>query len=309
MAMAWAEPGREDLIDLAVRAGVVVAVLLLALALVQALWLWLAPPPALPSLSDDYGGAEPPSAPAIPLADYHLFGAGPQPGGSVSQTPTTTLNLVLKGTFTAAVASQARALIADADGEGSYTPGMFLPGGARLESVHADHVILRVDGRSEKLSLGTATLDTSPTGGNRRSGAAAAAAPGMSPPVAALPGSQGSDFVNPVAGNSAAAFEALRAQAVADPAALARSVTALPVMENGRFVGVRLNAGAHQQLLSRAGVQPNDIVTEVNGIRIDSLGRGAEIAQQLQNARSVRLSVKRDGQELALPPINLDQTP
>ncbi|MEZ5440444.1 MAG: type II secretion system protein N [Lysobacterales bacterium] len=308
MAITWAEPAREDLIDLAVRGGVVVAVLLLALALVQALWLWLAPPPPLPTLGEQIGGAQLPTAPSIPLADYHLFGNGPQPGAAVSQTPTTTLNLTLKGTFTAAVASQARALIADPEGEGSYTPGMFLPGGARLESVHSDHVILRVDGRSEKLSLGTAALDTRSAGGSARATTRSAPAPGMSPPVPSLPG-QSASFVNPVAGNSAAAFEALRAQAVADPAALARSVTALPVIEGGRFVGVRLNAGSHQQLLSRAGVQPNDIVTEVNGIRIDSLGRGAEIAQQLQNARSVRLTVRRDGQDLPLPPINLDSTP
>ncbi len=305
--MIWAEPARDDLIDLAVRAGVIAAVLLLALALVQALWLWLAPAPPLPTLSADLGGVQPPSAPTIPLADYNLFGSGPQPV-SASQAPTTALDLVLKGTFTAAVASQARALIADPAGEGSYTPGMFLPGGARLESVHADHVILRVDGRSEKLPLGTAAV------GNTSSYSSGQAAPprpnptGASPSVPSLPG-QGSSFVDPVAGGSTVAWEAVRAQALADPAALARSVTALPVIESGRFVGVRLNAGSQQQLLSRAGVQPNDIVTEVNGIRIDSLGKGAEIARQLQNARSVRLSVRRDGQELALPPINLDQTP
>lgn len=308
MAMTWAEPAREDLIDLAVRAGVVGAVLLLALALVQALWLWLAPPPPLPALSTELGGVRPPDAPTIPLADYHLFGSGLRPAATNSQAPTTTLDLVLKGTFTAAIASQARALIADPAGEGSYTPGMFLPGGARLESVHADHVMLRVDGRSERLPLGNAATgsisprSTAPVTPVRQSQV------GGSPAVASLPG-QSDSFVNPVAGGSTVAWEAVRAQALADPAALARSVTALPVVENGRFVGVRLNAGSHQQLLSRAGVQPNDIVTEVNGIRIDSLGRGAEIAQQLQNARSVRLSVRRDGQELALPPINLDQTP
>ena len=73
MAITWAEPAREDLIDLAVRGGVVVAVLLLALALVQALWLWLAPPPPLPTLGEQIGGAQLPTAPSIPLADYHLF--------------------------------------------------------------------------------------------------------------------------------------------------------------------------------------------------------------------------------------------
>lgn len=308
MAMIWAEPARDDLIDLAVRAGVIVAVLLLALALVQALWLWLAPPPPLPALSIELGGVQPPSAPSIPLADYHLFGSGPQPSSASAQAPPTSLDLVLKGTFTAAVASQARALIADPAGEGSYTPGMFLPGGARLESVHADHVILRVDGRSEQLSLGNAAVGDTRPRATSQGALPQSSQPGGSPAVPNLPG-QASSFVNPVAGGSTVAWEAVRAQALADPAALARSVTALPVIESGRFVGVRLNAGSQQQLLSRAGVQPNDIVTEVNGIRIDSLGKGAEIARQLQNARSVRLSVRRDGQELALPPINLDQTP
>ncbi len=230
-----------------------------------------------------------------------MFGDGPQP--SAVSAPVTTLNLVLKGTFAAADQRFSRALIAGNGTEATYAPGMDLPGGARLESVYSDHVVLRVDGRQESLPLRPGAAVTGGT-------ATPTPRPGPAAPLpranaSMLPG-QPSSFVNPVAGTSAAAFEHFRSQAVPNPAALARSVTALPVIEGGRVVGVRLNAGANQALLTKAGLQPTDIITEINGIPIDSLARGAQIAQQLQNARSARVSVRRGGQTIALPPINLD---
>ncbi len=292
----------DDLLDLGLKAAVAVAAVALALALVQAFWLLLITPPPLPEGPlEQAGQAELPSVPSIPLADFHLFGDGPQPG--VQAAPVTTLDLVLKGTFAVADPRFGRALIAGGGREASYAPGMDLPGGATLESIHSDHVVLRVDGRRETLPLRPGSGLAEPA--SNRSNALTSSAPLPQANASTLPG-QPSSFVNPIAGSSAAAFEHMRSQAVPDPAALARSITALPVIEGGRFVGVRLNAGANQALLAQAGLQPTDIITEINGIPIDSLARGAEIAQQLQNARSARVSVRRGGRTVALPPINLD---
>lgn len=296
--------GRDDLIDLGLKAAVAISAVLLAIALVQGLWLVvITPPPPPQGPLEEAGQAQLPGVPSIPLADFHLFGDGPQPRAAVN-APVTALGLVLKGTFAAADQRFSRALIAGSGTEATYAPGMDLPGGARLESVHADHVMLRVEGRQESLPLRpSAAISGGPAAAiNPRPGPAA---PLPRANASMLPG-QPSSFVNPVAGTSAAAFEHFRSKAVPDPAALARSVTALPVIEDGRVVGVRLNAGSNQALLARAGLEPTDIITEINGIPIDSLARGAQIAQQLQNARSARVSVRRGGQTIALPPINLD---
>ena len=294
---------RDDLLDLGLKLAVAVGAVALAMAFVQALWLVLVTPPPPPtSPLEQAGPAQLPTAPAIPLADFHLFGDGPQPGIQIS-APVTTLDLVLKGTFAVADPRFGRALIAGGGQEASYAPGMDLPGGARLESIHADHVVLLVDGRRETLPLRPGSGGANPP--VNRNGAFNNPAPLPQANAGALPG-QPSSFVNPIAGTSAAAFEHMRAQGMSDPSALARSITALPVIEGGKFVGVRLNAGSNQPLLAKAGLQPTDIITEINGIPIDSLSRGAEIAQQLQNARSARVSVRRDGRTIALPPINLD---
>jgi len=294
--------GRDDLIDLGLKAAVAISAVLLAIALVQGLWLVvITPPPPPQGPLEQAGQAQLPGAPTIPLADFHLFGDGPQPAAQVA--PMTTLDLVLKGTFAAADQRFSRALIAGSGTEATYSPGMELPGGAKLESIHSDHVVLRVNGRQETLPLRPGASVSGPGPGPTRPPPGAAPLPRANASV--LPG-QPASFVNPIAGTSSAALAHFRSQAVPDPAALARSITALPVLEGGKFVGVRLNAGSNQALLARAGLEPTDIITEINGIPIDSLARGAQIAQQLQNARSAQVSVRRGGRTIALPPINLD---
>ena len=96
-------------------------------------------------------------------------------------------------------------------------------------------------------------------------------------------------------------MDSLRASVVgADPAELARQVQIFPVSENGRMVGVRLAAGRDSDLLSRAGLHPNDIVTAVNGIPLDGPQRQIELMTNLKDARQLQLTVRRDGKDIEL---------
>ena len=52
-----------------------------------------------------------------------------------------------------------------------------------------------------------------------------------------------------------------------------------PVLDDGKLSGVRVSAsGADAALLAQAGLQPGDVVTAVNGQRVDSIERGQQIA-------------------------------
>jgi general secretion pathway protein C len=189
------------------------------------------------------------------------------------------------------------AIISDESGnDQAYRVGDTLPGDARLEGIYAGRVLLSRAGVSESLSLpGTQTTGTT------QQPAGVARAPGAMSP-APLPGAQApTPFVTPSLAPGAPSLDSLRSSIVgADPAELAKQVQIFPVLENGRMVGVRLAAGRDSDLLSRAGLHPNDIVTEVNGIPLDGPQRQMELMSNLKDARRLQLTVRRDGKTIQL---------
>lgn len=66
------------------------------------------------------------------------------------------------------------------------------------------------------------------------------------------------------------------------------------------MAGVRLATGRDSDLLSRAGLLPTDVVTQVNGIPLDGPQRSAELMTALKDARTVQITVRRDGKDLQL---------
>jgi general secretion pathway protein C len=92
-------------------------------------------------------------------------------------------------------------------------------------------------------------------------------------------------------------MESIRDATGIDAAALASQVQVFPVLENGRFAGVRLSAGRDSELFERSGLRPTDIVTAVNGIPLDGPQRQSELLESLRDARSLQLTIRRDGRE------------
>jgi general secretion pathway protein C len=86
----------------------------------------------------------------------------------------------------------------------------------------------------------------------------------------------------------------------ADPAAIARQVNAQPVFENGRMTGVRLNGGPDSTLIAQLGLQPNDIVTSINNVPLDSPGRVQQVIDSVQNSTRVTVTINRDGKPTTL---------
>ena len=102
-----------------------------------------------------------------------------------------------------------------------------------------------------------------------------------------------------------AQFDLIRQQALADPAALLSQVQVVPVLEGGQLRGVRLGYSGDPALLAAAGLQPDDVIVAVNGMRIDSIERGMQVVETLRNAPSIAVTVRRGGAEIPLAPINL----
>ena len=291
--MSRAEP-------LIARAALALAAVLLVVALVRLFWLLVAGPqlpvddrpldlPAVGSVAD---------APSASIAGWHLFGVAGQRVAAVA--PETTLQLFLRGTLSDANGGAGIAIIADANGsERAYRLGDELPGAATLKAIHAGRVELERNGRRESLSLPNNMGGASTDGAVAPVAAPANPASSASTPMA-MPGAPGTPFINPAISVGVPDLATARARALPDLRAMASEVNVLPVLENGQMVGVRVSGKQGSDLLSRYGIQPNDVITAVNGVPLDGPQRQAELGRSLSTATQVKLTVRRDGRELQL---------
>ncbi len=317
MWRVWAT--RERMVDalisdrLAQRLAVLAPAALAAAAawliwqLIQLVWLLLAGP-TLPLAAPPL--ATPESAPttqvqAVDVSKWHLFGdAGARLDLSrlAQNAPATSLKLTLRGTFNEDAADGGYAIISDeSDVHRRYQAGDTLPGDAQLIGIYSGRVLLRRGGVDESLSLPSvqAGAQVGADAGQGRGGQSAGAT-GTAPP-APIRSSAPAPFINPNLSVGMPSMESLRAATGTDVAELAKQVSVFPVLENGRFAGVRLSVGRDSDLLDRAGLRPTDIITAVNGIPLDGPERIAELTTALRDTRQLNLAVRRDGSTLQIP--------
>ncbi len=295
---------------LVARTAVIAAAVLLVAALAQAAVRMVAvlgaPPSPVPARSIADLTRET-GRPAASLAQWRLFGqAQPFVDPRQALAPDTNLALTLYGIVAADDPRGGRAIIGGADvPQASYATGATLSPGVVVDSVYPDRVLLSRNGVLETLRLPRADgAPATAASAKDRPGAAPpagfalpaagsdslAAAPSMPPPTYAPPLVSTGHF------NWQAATDALGV----DVQALAREVAVLPVIEGGQFVGVRLSTGRDVPLIAKLGLKPDDVVTAVNGIRLDSPARATQIAQSLTSATQASVVVRRDGQEQTL---------
>jgi general secretion pathway protein C len=79
---------------------------------------------------------------------------------------------------------------------------------------------------------------------------------------------------------------------------LARAVPA--PAPGGGLAGFRLFPGNKPALFAQLGLQPGDLVKEVNGLVMDNPMRGAELMQRLRESNQLDLRIERAGQEINL---------
>lgn len=227
------------------------------------------------------------------VASLHLFGL---PGQAVATNTLpaaeTSLNLVLRGVLMVDDKNERRAYIADENGsDKAYRIGDELASGAVVHDIYEDKVILRHRGKNESLSL-AGSKDGDRVQYQRQSQLA-----GQSPnPV--IPGlrSPGSKL-----GNLRIMTPSLPSPITLDSQALARQVNALPVMQDGKLSGFRLNAGRESALLQQLGIRSSDIITAINGQSLSDPSAAAGLLSSLQGGQTLNITVKRNGREQNIP--------
>ena len=216
------------------------------------------------------------------IIDAHLFGvADPAaPAGDPTDAPETRLSLVLAGTIAASDPKQGFGIIGEsANNAKLYSVGDSVPGGARLNAVYGDRVILERGGQLEAL-----LLPREYKGG--QGSAALTPQPRNQPPATA----------------GAQVVDRVRRMIAQDPGSVAEIMRPQPVFANGQQRGYRVYPGRNRAQFARLGLRPGDLVMSVNGTPLDDPQRGMEIFRSIGSSDQVRVTVERNGrpQELVL---------
>ncbi len=255
-------------------------------------------------VSGDVAGSVPPaeavSRPEQPLTDLaalqalNLFGAGvsSQRGVPAQSAPIpgqSSLSLQLEGVVLATPPENSVALIVSSGQQQSYRARAELPGGSavRLESIHADHVVIDNNGRAETLWLYQARTAPTP---------AAADSPPATPTNLSSGAAVSSDAVASIA-NLGSSDPAVRHAAAVT---LAEVIQVSPAVENGALVGYRLVPGARLKEFVQYGFQTNDVVTAVNGIPLNDMANVPQLYSLMNGASEVSFSLMREGKPLTL---------
>lgn len=212
-----------------------------------------------------------------------------------ADAPDTRLSLQLLGTFSTGDEKRAGAVIAERGGDGElYRVGAAVPGGATLEKVEADRVLLRRRGQLETLRFEVVALTSS---GADETGVPAASEAGgtdmatgfrrlrdrMSQPQPQPSGSTGgADLVNRLQ-------EDLQSnpQGVLDELGLASA---------GSGGGYVVGSGANAEVMRGMGLRPGDVILSVNGSPLGDVGRDSQLVDQVKASGEARVEIRRGSQ-------------
>lgn len=234
------------------------------------------PPPA--------AGAVPP-APAPDISAALALAPFGQADGS--SAPATSLALVLRGVILAVPASASTALIAPSGGQPvSYAVGAALPGGATIEQIALDRVLIRVNGRLERLDLPRISA-----------GGVAPAQPPASIAPAVAPGGM-VPATGPSDGSGPQPMQAITPSAPpappgADAASLLDGLGAAPV-------GGAYRIGADPSPAARkAGLLPGDVIERINGMPATAIASDRQLMASAMAGGAAQVDVLRGGKRIS----------
>ena len=225
-----------------------------------------------------------------PIDELALFGkAGRVETSSVplkleaQVAPKTTLALVLKGIIMAEPRSRALAIIAKKGkkrGEKLYGIGEKVPGNAVISDIFADRVILRRGGVLETLMLQNkerTNLAKNLKGRKINSSKA---------------------IVNLGDGVHWKIDSSYLNKRLGDIASLAKEVGVEVYKENNVQKGYRLVSARGSKLLRDMGLQPGDILYEVNGVQLKTIHDGLSVYQKMRSVQKLRVVIGRNGRRV-----------
>lgn len=212
------------------------------------------------------------------ITDAHLFGIFQQTASKTKQTvaPETRLNLQLKGVLATNPMEYGSAIISKGKNgkEDTYALGDKVSS-ATVKEIYADRVILERAGKLETLRMPKDDNGSLITSSARAPTSIRDSSPG-------------------------AVLSDIRSQILKNPTSFGKYAIPIPYNENGRLRGYRLQPQGDRSLFDKVGLDPNDVIVAVNGVELNNPTKGLKALRSLQSAKSIDLTVLRNGAELPL---------
>ncbi len=92
----------------------------------------------------------------------------------------------------------------------------------------------------------------------------------------------------------------IRGDILKNPASFGDYALPVVVKENGKQIGYRLQPQQKGQLLSEIGIQTNDVITQINGVKLDKPQNGISALRKLSTAKNLNIVVRRNGADVPL---------
>ncbi len=89
-------------------------------------------------------------------------------------------------------------------------------------------------------------------------------------------------------------------QVTANRIELLNTIKASPVYENNQMIGIKFDSLTDESFFRSMGLQPSDVVTEINGKKVESLAELMGFINRLPNEQTVNFEVKRGGQPVKI---------
>jgi general secretion pathway protein C len=255
------------------------------------------PPPTV------VAGAAPPAAtPARTwqhrqaILDRNLFTAStatPDADAIAEELAATKLPLRLLGTAASGDARRSWAAVEDLEKRQHLVVRVQdrLQGKAEVVRIERRRIVLRNGGRLEELALDEG--ETTQGGLVRAGSAAASGRYGRAERRAAMQsgGNSAAERVQRLAENRFGVSREDVETVANNPAALFSQARILPKYDEGKMVGVQLNAIKSGSLFEQIGIREGDTITELNGIQITSQQDSATVLRELTSANAFNVTV------------------
>ena len=218
------------------------------------------------------------------IAQMHIMGkAVTTTSKAIKDAPDTTLNLKLLGVLAGDKEYGYAIISSGANKVKHYALGDDVPGGATLHAVYPDRVILERDIRMETLRL--------PKSQDAKFGKKLTSKKTTSTPQKSTTSSE--SFEN---------LGQFRDVIKNNPVTLTKYINVVPEKDTdtGEFKGFKLSPSTNSEMFYQLGLQPGDLVTNINGIQLDQENKGIEAMNALADAAEVTLIVQREGTEITL---------
>ncbi|MEL7041968.1 MAG: type II secretion system protein N [Pseudomonadota bacterium] len=202
----------------------------------------------------------------------------------IQDAPETNLNLHLAGLrMSTSDAESGNAIIRTPDGNGkNYSVGDEILSGVTLQRILSDRVIINRDGADETLMLGGRGPGLSVISDDSQIVDAAREAARREEASSSLRRGGTSDLVDTP--------EVL----LRNPESLFANINARPVASDGRVTGYRLEPLGSADAMRELGLEPGDVLQQINGTSVDNLDIG-EIIDEISSAETADLQLSRNG--------------